>query len=233
MKAISTISAQLPSWHHIISLLQSGQASRTHATVWKQQVSSLEQISQHGLKHSSVAAHSQVSLIQLSTQPPIVWKLGAHVSQTCVHVPEYLPWNYPLSHDRALVQINTANNTQSTLLMLSYWLGMLVFLALSCLNCASKGWRVYSKALLGAVGFGAMRQHYKYENLWKVFFFLGYLSSLSGSSTPRLPGASFPSADRVAALLLLASEAWVGVSRRLRTPPSTVLDGGLRATRPK
>lgn len=58
-------------------------------------------------------------------------------------------------------------------------------------------------------------------------------SSLSGSSTPRLPGASFPSADRVAALLLLASEAWVGVSRRLRTPPSTVLDGGLRATRPK
>lgn len=49
----------------------------------------------------------------------------------------------------------------------------------------------------------------------------------------RLPGASVPSADRAAALLLLASEAWVGVSRRLRTPPSTVPAGGLRATRPK
>lgn len=33
--------------------------------------------------------------------------------------------------------------------------------------------------------------------------------------------------------MLLASEAWVGVSRRLRTPPSTVLTGGLRATRPR
>lgn len=33
--------------------------------------------------------------------------------------------------------------------------------------------------------------------------------------------------------MLLASEAWVGVSRRLRTPPSSVLAGGLRATRPK
>lgn len=49
----------------------------------------------------------------------------------------------------------------------------------------------------------------------------------------RLPGASVPSADRAAALLLLASEAWVGVSSRLRTPPSTVLAGGLRATRPE
>lgn len=56
-------------------------------------------------------------------------------------------------------------------------------------------------------------------------------SSLSGSPTRRLPGASFPSADRAAVLLLLASEAWVGVSRRLRTPPSIVLTGGLRATR--
>lgn len=58
-------------------------------------------------------------------------------------------------------------------------------------------------------------------------------SSLSGSPRRRLPGASVPSADRAAALLLLASEAWVGVSRRLRTPPSTVLAGCLRATRPK
>lgn len=58
-------------------------------------------------------------------------------------------------------------------------------------------------------------------------------SPLSGSPTLRLPGASFPSADSAAALLLLASEAWVGVSRRLRTPPSTVLTGGLRATRPR
>lgn len=33
--------------------------------------------------------------------------------------------------------------------------------------------------------------------------------------------------------MLLASEAWVGVSRRLRTPPSTVVASGLRATRPK
>lgn len=33
--------------------------------------------------------------------------------------------------------------------------------------------------------------------------------------------------------MLLASEAWVGVSRRLRTPPSTALAGGLRATRPR
>lgn len=33
--------------------------------------------------------------------------------------------------------------------------------------------------------------------------------------------------------MLLASEAWVGVSSRLRTPPSTVLAGGLRATRPE
>lgn len=48
----------------------------------------------------------------------------------------------------------------------------------------------------------------------------------------RLPGASVPSLERAAALLLLASEAWVGVSRRLRTPPSTVPPGGLRATRP-
>ncbi len=58
-------------------------------------------------------------------------------------------------------------------------------------------------------------------------------SSLSASPKRRLPGASVPSADRAAALLLLASDAWVGVSRRLRTPPSTVLTGGLRATRPK
>lgn len=49
---------------------------------------------------------------------------------------------------------------------------------------------------------------------------------------PRLPGAFVPSADKAAALLLLASEAWVGVSRRLRTPSSTVPAGGLRATRP-
>lgn len=49
----------------------------------------------------------------------------------------------------------------------------------------------------------------------------------------RLPEASVPSADRAAALLLLASEAWVGVSRRLRTPPSTMLVGGLRAIWPK
>lgn len=58
-------------------------------------------------------------------------------------------------------------------------------------------------------------------------------SSLAGSPKRRLPGASVPSADRAAALLLLASEAWVGVSRRLRNPPSAVLAGGLRATRPK
>lgn len=58
------------------------------------------------------------------------------------------------------------------------------------------------------------------------------LPSLSGSPERRLPGASVPSADRAAALLLLASEAWVGVRRRLRTPPSTVVAGGLRATRP-
>lgn len=61
----------------------------------------------------------------------------------------------------------------------------------------------------------------------------GQLSSLSGSPKRRLPGASVPSADRAAALLLLASEAWVGVSRRLRTPPSTVVASGLRATCPK
>lgn len=42
-----------------------------------------------------------------------------------------------------------------------------------------------------------------------------------------------PSADRAAALLLLASEAWVGVSSRLRTPPSTVVAGSLRATWPQ
>lgn len=36
-----------------------------------------------------------------------------------------------------------------------------------------------------------------------------------------LPWASPPSAERAAALLLLASEAWVGVSSRLRTPLST------------
>lgn len=36
-----------------------------------------------------------------------------------------------------------------------------------------------------------------------------------------LPWASPPSADRATALLLLASEAWVGVSSRLRTPLST------------
>lgn len=61
----------------------------------------------------------------------------------------------------------------------------------------------------------------------------GHHSSLSGSPKRRLPGASLPSADRAAALLLLASEAWVGVSRRLRTPPSTELTAGLRATWPK
>lgn len=36
-----------------------------------------------------------------------------------------------------------------------------------------------------------------------------------------LPWASPPSAERAAALLLLASEDWVGVSSRLRTPLST------------
>lgn len=108
----------------------------------------------------------------------------------CACFCEYLPCNYPFSHDWALVQINTA-----------LWLG-------SCIVTT-------------------------FNNMKTVNQVCCYPSSLSGSSTPRLPGASFPSADRVAALLLLASEAWVGVSRRLRTPPSTVLDGGLRATWPK
>lgn len=85
-------------------------------------------------------------------------------------------------------------------------------------------------AVVGAV---ALRLHLQTGTLLRVRKGCCYPSSLSGSFTPRLPGASFPSADRVAALLLLASEAWVGVSRRLRTPPSTVLDGGLRATRPE
>lgn len=55
-------------------------------------------------------------------------------------------------------------------------------------------------------------------------FGTGWVSSL------RLPWTSDPSPDRAAALLLLASEAWVGVSRRLRTALSTGAANERRAT---
>lgn len=55
-------------------------------------------------------------------------------------------------------------------------------------------------------------------------FGTGWASSLG------LPCVSPPSADRAAALLLLASEAWVGVSRRLRTALSTGAANERRAT---
>lgn len=55
-----------------------------------------------------------------------------------------------------------------------------------------------------------------------------------GASPVRLPGGSDPSAESAAVLLLRASEAWVGASRRLRTPLSTGQARVRRATdRPK
>ena len=58
-------------------------------------------------------------------------------------------------------------------------------------------------------------------------------SSLHPSLSIALPWGSDPSADRAALLLLLASEALVGVSRRLRAQFSGGVAGGRRATTPE